>query len=350
MKSALSGPLPPTRASGDAACAASMTLLHRVAPGLGLVALARDGDDERGRRRAASPATRRRDRAVDAVDARAAAAATFVGVGLRRERLDRARSRPLPIPESFSASRPSLAPRPALAIVSGSALPRCRFVAGMSEHRRGCATAMTAASPRRRTTASDQRCQKRVLRSRAADAPLVEPRPDRREHDRQQRDRDDRRDERDEQAAVAHAAQERQRQRDEREQADGDGRAARRRRRGRRCAIAAATASSPSRPLLALLAPADDDQQRVVDRDAEPDQRDEELHDRRDLGDRRQPVEQQEARRGSSRSPSRSGRARAHEPKTKTSTISAPTPPISASMQHARRPRRASPVESKSAS
>ena len=34
--------------------------------------------------------------------------------------------------------------------------------------------------------------------------------------------------------------------------------------------------------------------QRVVDRDAEPDQRDQELHDRRDVGDLREPVDGQE--------------------------------------------------------
>ena len=49
--------------------------------------------------------------------------------------------------------------------------------------------------------------------------------------------------------------------------------------------------------LLPFLAPADDDEQRVVDRDAEPDQRDEELDDHRDVGDARERPDQQEGRR-----------------------------------------------------
>ena len=45
--------------------------------------------------------------------------------------------------------------------------------------------------------------------------------------------------------------------------------------------IAMRTASSLSAPAVALLAPAGDDEQRVVDGDAEPDERDEVLHDER---------------------------------------------------------------------
>ena len=48
--------------------------------------------------------------------------------------------------------------------------------------------------------------------------------------------------------------------------------------------------------LLAFLAPADHDEQRVVDRDAEPDQRDEELDDERDVGDAGERPDQQEGR------------------------------------------------------
>ena len=52
------------------------------------------------------------------------------------------------------------------------------------------------------------------------------------------------------------------------------------------CCIAFSTACVVRRArLLAFLAPADDDQQRVVDRDSEPDQRDQELHDHGDVGD-----------------------------------------------------------------
>ncbi len=49
--------------------------------------------------------------------------------------------------------------------------------------------------------------------------------------------------------------------------------------------IASTTAASPVSPLGPLLAPAEDDEERVVDRHAEPDQADEELDDEGDLGD-----------------------------------------------------------------
>ena len=48
---------------------------------------------------------------------------------------------------------------------------------------------------------------------------------------------------------------------------------------------------------LALLAPADDDEERVVDRDAEPDERDEELDDHGDVGDAGERPDEQERRR-----------------------------------------------------
>ena len=122
----------------------------------------------------------------------------------------------------------------------------------------------------------------------------VEPRPERRQHDRQQRDRDGGRDERDQHPAVAHRAQERHRQREQREQPDGDGEAAEH----------DGAAGGLHRPLhglvarvavRALLAPARDHQQRVVDRHAQPDQRDQELHDRRDGGQLGEPEQQHEA-------------------------------------------------------
>ena len=46
--------------------------------------------------------------------------------------------------------------------------------------------------------------------------------------------------------------------------------------------------------LLPLLTPADDDEKRIVDRDAEPDERDEKLDDHRDVGDARDWPDQQE--------------------------------------------------------
>ena len=60
--------------------------------------------------------------------------------------------------------------------------------------------------------------------------------------------------------------------------------------------IATTTASSLLVPVRALLAPSRDHEQRVVDRDAEPDQRDEELHDEADVGERRQHEHQHERR------------------------------------------------------
>ena len=81
----------------------------------------------------------------------------------------------------------------------------------------------------------------------------------------------------------------------------------------------------------ALLAPAHDDEQRVVDGHAQPDQGDEELHDRRDLGDRRQRPQQQERVEDRRRSPSAAARRPAASRRRSASTISAPTPPISAS-------------------
>ena len=71
---------------------------------------------------------------------------------------------PVPMPESRRSCSPSLA-LPSLAIVSGSELPRCRSVAGISSATR-MATAIAAATPRWRTMPSAQPCQKRALRSR----------------------------------------------------------------------------------------------------------------------------------------------------------------------------------------
>ena len=123
----------------------------------------------------------------------------------------------------------------------------------------------------------------------------VEPLPELRQHDRQQRQRDERRDEWDQHPAVAHRAQERQRQCDQREQADRDRDAAEQDGSARRLhrALHGLVARAS---VCALLAPARDDDQRVVDRHAEPDQRDQELHDRRDGRQLGQPEQQQERR------------------------------------------------------
>ena len=155
----------------------------------------------------------------------------------------------------------------------------------------------SAATQRWRTTMRAQADQARLARASPRCARPVEPRPDRGEHDRQQGDRDGDADQRDQQPGDADAAQERHRQRDEREQrdrhggaAEDDGGAGVLHRGHDRVLVGHAAA-------LALLAPADDDEQRVVDRDAEPDQRDEELDDHRDVGDGGERPDQQERRR-----------------------------------------------------
>ena len=127
----------------------------------------------------------------------------------------------------------------------------------------------------------------------AVHASTVHRRADRGEDDREQGDRDRGRDEGDQKAAEAHGTQERQGRDHECEQADRDGRAAEHdgaprgphRDPDRRVVVAS---------VVALLAPADDDQQRVVDRYPEPDQGHEELQDRGQVGDAREAVEQQE--------------------------------------------------------
>src|SRR5581483_4255456 len=123
----------------------------------------------------------------------------------------------------------------------------------------------------------------------------VEARPERGENDRQQCDRDHDADERDEHAADADAAQERHRQHGQRQEADGHGGAAEddRAAGGRDRTLDRLLARVPMR---ALLAPADDDEQRVVDRDAEPDERDQEADDAGDRHEAREAPDEQEAR------------------------------------------------------
>jgi hypothetical protein len=122
----------------------------------------------------------------------------------------------------------------------------------------------------------------------------VEPWPELRQDHGKQGDRDHRRDQRDQHPAVAHRAQERKRQRDQGEQTDRHSDAAEDHRPAgglhrllHRLLVATA--------MRALLAPARDHQQRVVDRHPEPDQGDQELDDRRDLGDLGQAQQEQEA-------------------------------------------------------
>jgi len=80
--------------------------------------------------------------------------------------------------------------------------------------------------------------------------------------------------------------------------------------------------------VVALLAPARDEAQRVVDSNAEPDQRDEELHDERHIGqvgDRQQHHERRENRHRATRS----GSSARKDANTNARTTSAPTPPSS---------------------
>ena len=60
--------------------------------------------------------------------------------------------------------------------------------------------------------------------------------------------------------------------------------------------IVSTRASSVGRPACELFPEAEDHEQRVVDRHAEPDERDEELHDDRDVGDVRQQIDAEERR------------------------------------------------------
>ena len=262
--------------------------LDGVAAGLRLVALVRHGDHERVS--LAPPRRAERGRgAVHALDLRLRAGHS-PRVRRRHERLDR-RDRALADARVVQLVQRLLG-RTALGDRVRVGVAEVEVGGGHQQH----AEDRQRGEQRRDTVLDDAlgpALPEGVAAVAAADAALVELRADRRQHHRQQRDRDRRRDQRDQHAAVADAAQERQRQHDQREQADGDG-----------------GAGEDDRPaggrhgggdgvlvglaLLELLAPAHDHQQRVVDRDAEPDQRDEELHDRRDLGDRRQAPEQQE--------------------------------------------------------
>ena len=136
-------------------------------------------------------------------------------------------------------------------------------------------------------------------------------------------------DERDERAAEAHAAQERHRHDEQREEADGDGDAG-----GEHGVTRRLHRLDDRLPLVApvrpLLAPARDEQQRVVDGDAQADQGDEELHDEAHVGEVRQPEHQQEGREDRD-----GGDHQRHEGEerreAKTSTASAPSAPNSVS-------------------
>ena len=163
---------------------------------------------------------------------------------------------------------------------------------GPDQRPRTTAMPAPAASQRRRETASAQRVHARLAASSVRPVRPVEPRTKLRQDDGQQRDRGKCRDERDQHPAVAHRAQEGQRQSDQGEEADRDRYAAEDDRppgglHGTLdCRIAGEAAT-------ALLAPARDDDQRVVDRHPEAKQRDQELDDRRYRGQLGQPEQQQ---------------------------------------------------------
>jgi hypothetical protein len=121
----------------------------------------------------------------------------------------------------------------------------------------------------------------------------LQPRADASQDDGEQGERDGDRDQRDQDSADTGAAQERDGQDDECEQPDADRQpgeqdgAAGGRHRGVNGLVALAT-------VRALLTPASDDEQRVVDRDAEADQRDQELDDLADTSDVREGAQRQE--------------------------------------------------------
>ena len=124
----------------------------------------------------------------------------------------------------------------------------------------------------------------------AVDQPLrqqaetVDPCAEHRQQRREQRDRREHRYRRDQHSADADRADERHRQDDQREQSDRDGRArddhglAGVRHRLDECRLHVS-------PLAQLVAEAEDHEQRVVDRDTEADERDQELHDDRHVRD-----------------------------------------------------------------
>ena len=93
---------------------------------------------------------------------------------------------------------------------------------------------------------------------------------------------------------IAHAAQQGHRHHDQRHQADRDGDAGGEDRVAGVTHARSRTASSLVWPWRDLLTPAGDDQQRVVDGDTEPDQRDQELDDEADVGERGQQQHDQE--------------------------------------------------------
>jgi hypothetical protein len=125
----------------------------------------------------------------------------------------------------------------------------------------------------------------------------VELRPDRRQHDRQQRHGHRDADQRDQQPGGANAPHERHRQSEQREQRDRHGGAAEDD--GGTSVAHRVPDSHLVRDVrtLPLFPPPHDDKQRVIDRDAETDQGDEELDDHRDVGDARQRPDEKEGRR-----------------------------------------------------
>ena len=176
------------------------------------------------------------------------------------------------------------------------------------------------------------RCGGRATASAAADASIG---PEQREHDREEGHSREHRDRGDDQPADAEAAHERQRHEEQQgNKADRDGRAAEHDRpaRGRhrphdRILLRVVPAQ--------LLAEAVDDQQRVVDRDPEPDQRDEVLEVGRQLHEVREDPDQPE-RGGIVTSANRNGSRKASVPKVKTRISSAIGTAISSPLARSR--------------
>ena len=236
----------------------------------------------RGRRRRARDPRCAGDRGCDCSTSRCEASpSTSTTKGLMRRAL---------MPAAASASRPTRIASP-----PGRRALRCAslglsWTPASSEHERRsrapsvptaagrCSTSARPAATRSRLPASDPRSIRRL-----AAGGFVDPLAEQRQHRRQQRDRGEHRDGRDQHPGDADRADERQRRDHQREQADRDRRA------GDDHRAAGVGHRLDQRGLDVAAVPelgavAEDHQQRVVDRDAEPDERDQELDDDRDDG------------------------------------------------------------------
>ncbi len=279
MKSAFDAGWPPTRTSGPAACAVSRTAVERLAALVRAAVGDRDRLDDRG---AAAAARTPGATApwIPSTPRSSAATALRVGAALDQDLVREQR-----------------------ALADAGVLERHQAVLGVARagDRVGVGRAELEVGGRERRAPRSPPCRRRRRASGAARRPRAQRVQARLALSSVRRCGQSSRgptfasttgssviattvdDERDQHAAVAHRAQERQRQRDQRQQADRDRHAAEH-------DGAAGGLHGPLHGLVsavavrALLAPARDHQQRVVDRHAEPDQRDQELDDG---GDRR---------------------------------------------------------------